>query len=648
MPPPPTGHPGLLLGIEGGATRTVALLANRQLELVQRVEVGPGNLRLLSDRELAGLFRTVGIQPARLDAIAIGLAGARTEADRTRMRRIAGRIWPGIPCACTNDLETALLAAQINPPNSTGRSARLRPDTGLSSNSGTAAIHVLVLSGTGSCCFGARTDGATAKTGGWGHLLGDRGSAYDLALRALRAVIERHDADASWPALGQSLLRKTMLPDPEALIDWAQQAPKDEIAALAVGVLGAAGAGDRLARAVLQEGARALAAQAIACAHRLGAPRIPAGFVFAGGTLVHQPAYAKAVSRLIRDSLPGCPVRMLRTEGAWGAVLLAARRATGTTARGGSPVPPAAERSGTRPGAEPVDLPPPLSHPPLDGLAQAPTEQRNPRSRRLDRLSFSAAIDLFLSEDARLPAALRRERRAIGQACAAIARALRAGGRLFYVGAGTSGRLGVLDASECPPTFGAPPEQVQAIIAGGRRALWESVEGAEDDLEAGGRAVRFRGVRRGDVVVGIAASGRTPFVWGALRAGRTLGATTVLLCFNPALKRLPRPCPHLLIAPNVGPELLTGSTRLKCGTATKMILNLFTTLAMIRLGKVRGNLMIDLNPSNIKLRDRAIRIVRELTGVDQEEARTALERSGWVIRKALKRCDPDPFRAVQP
>ena len=219
----------------------------------------------------------------------------------------------------------------------------------------------------------------------------------------------------------------------------------------------------------------------------------------------------------------------------------------------------------------------------------------------------------------------------------AIVRAFRRGGRLFYVGAGTSGRLGVLDASECPPTFGIPAEMVQGVIAGGQSALWQAGEGAEDDLDAGVRAIEFRRVTRLDIVVGIAASGTTPFVWGALGEAKRRGAATVLVCFNPFLK-IPRALrPAIVIAPNLGPELLTGSTRLKAGTATKLLLNMFTTLAMVRLGKVRSNLMIDVNPANVKLRDRAVRIVRHLTRADNTAAQRALEHSGWVVKKAVER-----------
>jgi N-acetylmuramic acid 6-phosphate etherase len=243
-----------------------------------------------------------------------------------------------------------------------------------------------------------------------------------------------------------------------------------------------------------------------------------------------------------------------------------------------------------------------------------------------------------------VPAAIRAVAPQIGRLIGKVTGALGSGGRLLYVGAGTSGRLGVLDASECPPTFRTPPEWVQGIMAGGERALHSAVEGAEDDVGAGERAVGFRSVGPRDVVLGITASGRTPFVWGALAAARRRGAFTALLCFNPHLEFARGHRPDLVIAIDVGPEVLTGSTRLKAGTATKLVLNLVTTLAMVRLGKVAGNLMIDLNPSNVKLRDRACRIVMELTGWPRERAEAALQRSGWqvatVVRPGRRRGGP--------
>lgn len=243
-------------------------------------------------------------------------------------------------------------------------------------------------------------------------------------------------------------------------------------------------------------------------------------------------------------------------------------------------------------------------------------------------------IELMLAAEKEVIPAILKERAQIIRGVEMAAKTLLKGGRIFYVGAGTSGRLGVLDASECPPTFRASPEMIQGIIAGGQRALWQAVEGAEDDADAGANALRFRALHPWDLVIGIAASGRTPFVWGALGFARSNRTPTILLTFNPALKIEKRHQPNLRISPNLGPEILTGSTRLKCGTATKLILNMISTIAMVRLGKVIGNLMVDLNPSNVKLRDRAIRIVQELTGASRDRAQAALEKNGWVVRAA--------------
>lgn len=243
----------------------------------------------------------------------------------------------------------------------------------------------------------------------------------------------------------------------------------------------------------------------------------------------------------------------------------------------------------------------------------------------------------MLSEEAKVPRILMRWEFELAAAVKLVASAFRCGGRLFYVGAGTSGRLGVLDASECPPTFRTAPEMVQGIIAGGDTALRRSIEGAEDDDLAGARAIRECRVARHDVVVGIAASGTTPFVWGALAESKRRRAKTILLCFNPYLK-IPRPLrPQLVISPDLGPEVLTGSTRLKAGTATKLVLNTLTTLAMVQLGKVASNLMVDVTPTNVKLRARAARILQELAAVDEPAALQALEQSNWVIKTAVAR-----------
>ena len=264
--------------------------------------------------------------------------------------------------------------------------------------------------------------------------------------------------------------------------------------------------------------------------------------------------------------------------------------------------------------------------------ARLATERENRASRALDRLTSLQIAALMNREDRRAVRAVARVRGQIAAAVDAIVAAFRRGGRLFFVGAGTSGRLGVLEAAECPPTFGTPPRLVQAIIAGGRAAVFRSREGAEDDTRAAARAVGAR-VRPGDAVVGVSASGVTPFVRAALAAARRRGARTVLVACNPTTARGSRA--DVVVAPATGPEVLAGSTRLKAGTATKLVLNTLTTASMARLGKVYGNRMVDLRPRSAKLRERAVRLVAEIAGVRRPRARRALAESGGSVRVAI-------------
>jgi N-acetylmuramic acid 6-phosphate etherase len=264
--------------------------------------------------------------------------------------------------------------------------------------------------------------------------------------------------------------------------------------------------------------------------------------------------------------------------------------------------------------------------------ARLSTERPNPASHRLDLLPARRIARLMNREDARAVRAVGRVTSRVAAAVDLIVAALARGGRLFFVGAGTSGRLGVLEAAECPPTFGTPPRLVQAIMAGGRGAVFRSREGAEDDERAAAREVARR-VRRGDVVVGISASGVTPFVRAALRTARRQGASTALVACNAARGRT-APA-RIVIDPRPGPEVLTGSTRLKAGTATKLVLNTLTTATMARLGRLYGNRMVDLQPRSRKLRERALRLIEELAGVSRRRATRALADSGGRVRLAI-------------
>jgi N-acetylmuramic acid 6-phosphate etherase len=262
-----------------------------------------------------------------------------------------------------------------------------------------------------------------------------------------------------------------------------------------------------------------------------------------------------------------------------------------------------------------------------------PTERRNERARDLDLLSTRDLLALMNDEDARVPLAVRACLDDIARAVDGIVARFRAGGRLLYVGAGTSGRLGVLDASEAPPTFGVPPTMVVGIIAGGDEALRRSIEGAEDDDAAAARALEAVGIRSADAVVGISAGGRTPYVRGALARARDARAFTVALTCNTTAPIVAGV--DVVIAPLVGPEVIAGSTRLKSGTAEKLVLNMLTTAAMVQLNKTYGDLMVDLHAASAKLRERALRILRETTGAEEAAARAALEATDWALKPAI-------------
>jgi N-acetylmuramic acid 6-phosphate etherase len=262
------------------------------------------------------------------------------------------------------------------------------------------------------------------------------------------------------------------------------------------------------------------------------------------------------------------------------------------------------------------------------------TERRNPRSARIDQLSTLEIVDLINAEDRMVAEAVREERQAIARAVDLVFACMQNGGRLFYVGAGTSGRLGVLDAAEMPPTYGTDPQLVQGIIAGGYAALVRAQEGAEDHPQHGARDIDERGVTERDFVLGIATSGTTPYVHGALRRAREIGAHTgFLLCTYPSEELIRTH--DVVIAPLVGPEVITGSTRMKAGTATKMVLNTITTAAMVKHGKVYGNLMVDLQVTCEKLRDRGERILMETVGLDRPESAALLERAGGHVKTAI-------------
>ena len=269
----------------------------------------------------------------------------------------------------------------------------------------------------------------------------------------------------------------------------------------------------------------------------------------------------------------------------------------------------------------------------MNDRSQLLTELRLPESMNLDAMSIDEAVALMNAQDARAVEAVGAERSSIAAAIAIVVTQLKAGGRLLYFGAGTSGRLGVLDAAECPPTFRTDPEMVQGLIAGGESAMFKAKEGAEDSAEEGAKTVDEKNVGKHDVVMGIAAGGTTPFVHGALRRAAERGAKTIFLsCVQPVPTE---PKVDVVIRPLTGPEVVTGSTRLKAGTATKLVLNMITTISMVQLNKVYENLMVDLRATNVKLWDRGARIISTITGMPREEAMNLLKQAEGHVKVAI-------------
>ena len=589
-----------ILGVEGGGTKTAWVLVETvsganasawEFRVLEQGKLPASNFRLTSPERLRAILAEL---PKQIDRAGVFLAGCGTEEDRCALKQMCLEIWPNAKIVTGSDRDSGLAAA-------------------LDHGDG-----IVVNAGSGSSVTGRRGE-RIERAGGWGHILGDAGGGYFLSIHALRLVLREHDLGRSEMDFTAKILRVLSLNNLDELVRWVQTADKMELAMLAPVVFEAAAAGDGRMMEIIEEGARVLCEYTEAVASRLHllAPKV----VLIGGLFQRDSIYTHAFRRRLKKNLPDARVTTAERAPELGAAWLAAELGDHITVR---------EK---------------LARGEIDSLAAALTEQRNPRSENLEKLSPREVVQLFVDEEKFVQDALRDAAADLTRAIEIVAEALRNGGRLFYVGAGSSGRIGVLDASEIPPTFGAPPDLVQGVIAGGVTALHRSAEAVEDDETAGALAMERRGVKDRDVVVGITASGRTPFVLGALSRAKSSGAKTILLTCNPAVAggadagqpRSPISATtiDLVISLEVGPELLTGSTRLKAGTATKVALNIISTGAMVVLGKVRGNLMIDLHTTSTKLRDRAVRVVAELTQSDYDTARQKLEASGWNLREII-------------
>jgi N-acetylmuramic acid 6-phosphate etherase len=575
----------LILGIEGGGTKTDWVLVQYQgnsADVVDQGKLPPTNFRLVTEAQLIEIFR---LMPSNVTRAGIFLAGCITAEDRAKLRNLGAQVWPDADIMVGSDRDSGFAAAFQNEDG------------------------IIVISGTGSAVTG-RKNGQVENAGGRGHLLGDRGGGYVICMEGLRLVLRTYDLEHRITPLGSELLRALMLNRMEDLIAWTQSADKMAISKLLPAMFYAAKAGDSEMLEIIKVGAASLAEYTRSVANWLNFDSPPIRLI--GGVFHHQPMYVDLYRSELASLLNASSVELNKTPGALGAAWL----------------------------AKSVNIPVPKQKlktdlAESDDLNRALTEKSNPRSLLIDQMSTKDLVQLFVNEESSVTEALESRHKELQSGVDLIHSAFEKNGRLFYLGAGTSGRLGALDASEIPPTFGESPDRVQAIIAGGVTALYSSVEGAEDNELQGAGSIIERGVTSRDVVCGITASGRTPFVISALNQARKLGAKTILLTCNPARNR--SNSFDLEIDLPTGPELITGSTRLKAGTATKLALNILSTCALIKLGKVQGNWMVDVIPSNSKLRKRAIHIVSQLKNVTAEDAKKLLEETKWSIREALKR-----------
>jgi N-acetylmuramic acid 6-phosphate etherase len=594
-----------ILGVEGGGTKTAWVLVERtvaagaepgsQWVILDQGKLPPSNLRLTTPERLREIFAAL---PREVDRAGVFLAGCGTEEDRQSLALICRDIWPNAKIVTGSDRDSGLAAA-------------------LEHGDG-----IVVNAGSGSSVTGRRGD-RIERAGGWGHILGDTGGGFFLSIEALRLILREYDLRRGEMQFTAKILHALSLNNLDELVRWAQTADKMEIAMLAPVVFEAAAGGDGPVNEIVEEGAHVLCeyTEAVACRLHLLAPKV----ALMGGLFYRDSIYTHAFRRRLKKNLPDARVATAERSPELGAAWLAAE---------------------TR---DPVTVRPKLSEKEIEDLAAALTEQRNPRSENLEKMSVRELVELFVEEEKFVLDALRGAIADIARGIEIVTESLRDGGRLFYVGAGSSGRIGALDASEIPPTFGASPDLVQGVIAGGVTALYRSVEGAEDEKSAGALAMQERGIKNSDIIIGITASGRTPFVLGALACAKSLRAKTILLTCNPACPDRPvagsSDGPQgrgysdldLVIALAVGPEVLTGSTRLKAGTATKVALNVISTGAMVGLGKVRGNSMIDLHTTSTKLRGRAVRIVADLTQSDYDTARRQLEAADWNLRAVVEK-----------
>jgi N-acetylmuramic acid 6-phosphate etherase len=615
----------VFLAIDGGGSKTdaVAFLSNGHVlaRVVLHTALNPNGAEIEMSQVLAELLDRLG-REISLDAVAgvfVGLAGGSDAHVQAKVK------------ACV----ASLLPAVVQVP--------VMHDAGAALWSGIEQVPGMALiAGTGTVAFGIDTNGNTFRVGGWGYLLGDAGGGYDLGLRALKAITAVHDGRGTDTTLMEQVLSAWRLTTVPELVPLVYQDGKKRIAALAPMVCEAAGEGDAVATRIVSEVAGAAAVllrDALQLAESRDAVPCPFSVVLVGGlwgALEFKQAFDRHLREmslmervtLIRPSLPpvfgGARLLMhacqLKVDTVFSTNFQKSLVEMAFESHGPFELKQAADQA-------------PRSESSLD-LGALGTERGNPAMRDLDTWDTLTIVNLIATSNKDAIAAVAAEAKSIAAAVEGIYARLSQGGRLFYVGAGTSGRLGVLDASECPPTFGVSFEKVQGVIAGGESALIYPAEGAEDDASQGGKDLQERGLSATDVVVAIAASGRTPYCIGALQAARAAEALTVSVSCNKAA--LLSQYAEFPIEVNTGAEMIAGSTRMKAGTAQKVVLNTLTTTVMIRLGKVFGGHMVDMLATNQKLILRARRIVMLAGELENEDvAGKLLERAQGNIKAAI-------------
>jgi N-acetylmuramic acid 6-phosphate etherase len=584
-----------VLCLDGGGTRTLAALYGPQGQVLREAEGGPCNpvaygVAQSSASLIAAGRAALGTEQAQVAAVAV--AGALNPAHRIALGQALCRSFGLERALVTTDLHALLWA------NAPEKEA------------------VLAIAGTGASVLARDRHGRMVRAGGRGTVFGDDGSAYAVAISALRAAAKSIDQESLQTLLVPALTEAAGCSDFEDLAAWSASASKQEIADLARTVIECAVDGDVIAQCVVEDQAHDLASLVGSTFGRL---RLPEGTpIFIHGGMFERVAMYR---QRFLECLEGWPIQFPAIRGHAAAYALLAAGDLGGEAQ--------VRGSQAKPGSAVEDWLSVVEHSSLNaGLS--PTEQAD-EAAPLDALETRQMVARMCAAEHEVAQAVHFAAPALSEAVELAAEALRSGGRILYTGSGTSGRLGVLDASECPPTFGVAPERVVGLIAGGEAALRNSVEGAEDDEAAGVADLRRLRPNAQDFVVGIAASGTTPYTLGALAAAREAGAATALLCCNPAATA---PV-DLLIVLDTGPEVLAGSTRLKAGSATKAALNIISTGAMARSGYVYQGLMVGMQPRNAKLRQRARRIVEALTDLGAEQAQELLEQSAWNIRVAV-------------